>query len=101
MEAHTEAIAQLKAAAEIAWNARWQMSWDMNHDNVVNLADFRLLASWFFFAPGDALLLLVTIYATPVALFVGIDPQSLSGALSGTSSAVVWLTVLGFFARRA
>jgi hypothetical protein len=66
VSAHTETIAQLKAAAELAWSARWQMSRDMNHDDVVNLADFRLLASWLFFAPGDALLLMTMIYATPV-----------------------------------
>ena len=101
MDAHTEAIAALKAAAEIAWNLRWDISSDMNHDNVVNLADLWLLTSWFYFAPGDAILLLAMIYATPVALLAGIDPLSLSGALSGIVSAVIWLVTLGFFARRA
>jgi hypothetical protein len=101
MEAPAAAIAHLKSAAEIAWTARWQMSWDMNHDDVVNLADLWLLTSWFFFAPGDAILLLAMMYATPVALFLGIDLQSLSGILSGTISAIVWLVTIGYFARRA
>ncbi len=101
MDAHAEAIAALKAAAEIAWSLRWDMSWDMNHDNVVDLADLWLLTAWFFFAPGDAILLLAMIYATPAALLAGIDPLALSGVLSGIVSAIVWLVMLGFFARRA
>jgi len=101
MDPHADAIAQLRAAAQIAWSLRWDMSWDMNHDNVVDLADFWLLASWFFFAPGDFLLLAAMIYATPVALFLAIDPLSLSGILSGIISGIVWLVTLGFFARRA
>jgi hypothetical protein len=101
MDAHAEAITHLKAAAETAWAARWDMSWDMNHDDVVNLADLWLMTSWFFFAPGDAVLLLAMIYATPVALFAGLDPSFLSGVTSGIFSAVVWLVGLGFFARRA
>lgn len=101
MDAHAAAIAQLKAAADLAWSTRWNTSWDMNHDNVVNLTDVLLLASWFFFAPGDALLLVTMIYATPIALFIGIDPSSLSGVASGAVSALAWLVLLGFFARRA
>ena len=50
---------------------------------------------------GDAILLLAMIYATPAALLAGIDPLALSGVLSGIVSAIVWLVMLGFFARRA
>lgn len=100
MDANADTLAQLRESAEIAWGLRWQMSWDMNNDGAVDVADFWLMTKWFFFVPGDGLLLLTMIYATPVAIFLSVNPLSLGGLLSGLISAPLWLIGIGFFARR-
>lgn len=33
---------QLKIAADLAWNIRWRIAWDMNADGVVTISDVGL-----------------------------------------------------------
>jgi len=93
-------IAHLKEIAEGAWQARWQLSWDLNNDGSVNLTDIWLFLRWVFFMPGDFALLMLMLHATTVALYLGIGVNLLSGAISGAISAVVWIIVFGFFGSR-
>jgi hypothetical protein len=97
---HALTVEQLRAAAEAGWDIRWQLLWDMNHDGAVSVSDVWPLVAYFFFAPGDFFLFLLMLHATSVAIFLGIDLQSISGFLSGFISTVIWLAVLYFSANR-
>ena len=93
MAANSATEQQLRIAAEFAWNIRWKIAWDMNGDGVVTISDAWLWLKWIFFAPGDLLLLLLMSYGAPIALFLEINPASMSGMLSGVISAIVWYIV--------
>ena|SRR5713101_7473981 len=94
MAASLLAEQQLKIADDLVWDIRWHIAWDMNGDGVVTISDAGLWLKWIFFAPGDLLLLLLMMYGTPAALFLEINPDSLSGFLSGLISASLWLYLL-------
>jgi hypothetical protein len=83
---------QLRLAADLAWNSRWQFAWDMNGDGLVTSTDAWLWLKWIALAPGDCLLLLLMMHGTPIASFLQLRPGSgLAGFLSALISAVVWL----------
>ena len=85
------AIQQLKAAAEQAWDIRWRIASDMDGDGVVTISDVGLWIKWIFLAPGDLLVLLAMIHATPIALYLEISPENISGLLPGALSLFTWL----------
>lgn len=90
MEQMTEQ--QLRLAADLAWNSRWQFAWDMNGDGLVTTADAWLWLKWILLAPGDFLLLQLMMHGAPVASFLQLRPgSSLAGFLSVLISAIVWL----------
>jgi len=90
MEQMTEQ--QLRIAADLAWNSRWQFAWDMNGDGLVTVADGWLWLKWIVLAPGDFLLLQLMMHAAPVASFLQLRPgNSLAAFLSALISAIVWL----------
>jgi hypothetical protein len=90
MESMTEQ--ELRAAADFAWNTRWQIAWDMNGDGAVTGSDAWLWLKWIALAPGDFFLLLLGMYGTSVALLLQIRPGSnLYMLLSGIISTAVWL----------
>lgn len=83
---------QLRAAADLAWNVRWQFRLDMNGDGAVTPSDAWLWLKWVVLAPGDGLLLLLMIYGTSVAHLLRLHPDSgLYGLLSGLISTALWL----------
>lgn len=83
---------QLRAAADLAWDTRWQIAYDMNGDGLVTASDAWLWLKWVVFAPGDFLLLLLMKYGTPITLALQIHPgRTLYGFLSGLISAIIWL----------
>ena len=88
------AMQQLRSAAEQAWDIRWQIASDMNGDGVVTIADVGLWIKWIFLAPGDFLVLLTLIYATPIALFLEISTENISGFMSAALSLFTWLLIV-------
>ena len=88
------AMQQLRAAAEQAWDIRWRIASDMNGDGVVTIADVGLWVKWIFLAPGDLLVLLTLIYATPIALFLEISTNNISGFMSAALSLFTWLIIV-------
>jgi hypothetical protein len=88
---------ELRAAADFAWNIRWQIAWDMNGDGAVTVSDAWIWLKWIFCAPGDFLLLLFMMYGTAVALLLQIRPgSSLCSFLSVLISVTVWLFAASF-----
>jgi hypothetical protein len=85
------AITQLKEAAEIAWAARWQFSWQMDADSIISISNALHSIGWIFFAPGDFILLETMLHPTRLALFFNISPDDLSGFGSGTLSFLWWV----------
>jgi hypothetical protein len=83
---------ELRAAADFAWNVRWQIALDMNGDGAVTNLDVWLWLKWLILAPGDFLLLLLMKYGTSIALLLQIRPSSsLYSFLSVLVSITVWL----------
>ena len=87
----------LRAAADLAWNVRWQVALDMSGDGLVTASDAWLWLKLFVLAPGDALLLLLMKHGTSVAFVLQMHPQSsLYGFLSTLISAAIWLFLVSF-----
>jgi hypothetical protein len=101
MAVSTTAQQQLRTAADLAWDARWNFTWDMNNDGVVTISDAWLWLKWVFFAPGDLLLLLLMKFGTGAAVSLQINPTDLSGWISGLLSAAIWLVFIAIANERA
>jgi hypothetical protein len=91
----TAAEQRLKQEASAAFSERWQFVADMNGDGAVTISDVGLWLKWVFFAPGDALLLAFMQGLPGAALFLELNPRSVSGLLSGIISAGVWYLPIG------
>lgn len=76
------------------WDARWQWAGDFNRDGVISVSDVWLGFQWIFFAPGDALILIIMRFWPSIAIFFEMNIDTLSGFWSGAMSVPVWLLAL-------
>lgn len=80
------------------YNDRWNLSWDMNSDGLISISDFWLIFEYFFFLPGDILLIfLIHLFSDSVLQFFEISTVTdvYGTAFSGIISFILWLTLLG------
>lgn len=56
-------------------NYRWQFQTDPNFDGVLSISDVWLWIKWFYFAPGDLIIFLIS-KVEPLRIFFELSPQS-------------------------
>jgi hypothetical protein len=78
-----------------AWRMRWHFVADANGDGQITISDVGLWIGYFFFIPGDVLLLSIMRWLPGFAAFMEMTPKLIYGWWSGIISGFVWLTFIG------